>query len=63
VKLHFSEYGKGTATQPNESEHFDAPANFRRDVHSALRPGSIVVVTPASLKSGLPGTRETVFDA
>lgn len=62
VKLHFSETGKGTTTQPNESEHFDAPTDFRRAVHSVLRPGSIVVVTPASLRSGLPGTRETVFD-
>ena len=62
VKLHFSETGKGTVTQPNESEHFDAPTGFRRAVHTVLRPGSIVVVTPASLKSGLPGTRETVFE-
>ena len=62
VKLHFSETGKGTTTQPNESEHIDAPTDFRRAVHSVLRPGSIVVVTPASLRSGLPGTRETVFD-
>lgn len=62
IKLHFSESGKGTVTQPNESEHFDAPTEFRRAVHSVLKPGSIVVVTPASLKSGLPGTPETVFD-
>ncbi|MGE5063517.1 MAG: L,D-transpeptidase family protein [Myxococcales bacterium] len=63
VKLHFSEIGKGTVTKPNESEHFDAPTAFRQDLHTALRPGSIVVVTPATLKSGLPGTRETVFDS
>ena len=62
AKLHFSEFGKGTVTQPNESEHFDAPTGFRRAVHSALKPGSIVAVTPASLKSGLPGTHETVFE-
>lgn len=63
VKLHFSEFGTGTATLPNESEHFDAPTDFRRAVHSVLKPGSIVVVTPASLKAGLPGTRETVFES
>jgi hypothetical protein len=62
IKLHFSESGKGTLTQPNESEHFDAPTAFRRELHTVLRPGSIVVVTPATLKSGLPGTHETVFD-
>ena len=62
IKLHFSETGQGTTTRPNESEHFDAPTAFRRAVHTTLRPGSIVVVTPASLRSGLPGTRETVFD-
>lgn len=61
VKLHFSETGQGTVTKPNESEHFDAPTQFRQALHKELRPGSIVIVTPASLKSGLPGTRETVF--
>jgi len=61
IKLHFSETGKGTQTQPNEKEHFDAPTNFRHAVHTVLRPGSIVIVTPASLRSGGPGTRETVF--
>jgi hypothetical protein len=62
VKLHFSETGQGTVTKPNESEHFDAPAGFRKAVHSILRPGSIVVVTPATLRSGGPLTQETVFD-
>jgi len=62
VKLHFSESGKGTTTQPHEAEHFDAPAGFRHAVHSVLRPGSIVVVTPATLRAGGPGTAETVFD-
>ena len=63
IKLHFSESGKGTMTRTDETEHFDAPTAFRRAVHTALRPGSIIVVTPATLKSGLPGTPETVFDA
>ncbi len=62
IKLHFSESGNGTLTKPNESEHFDAPTAFRRELHTVLRPGSIVVVTPATLRSGLPGTNETVFD-
>ncbi len=62
IKLHFSESGQGTVTKPNESEHFDAPTNFRRAVHSVLKPGSIVVVTPATLRSGGPLTHETVFE-
>jgi hypothetical protein len=62
VKLHFSESGDGTVTRPNEFEHFDAPTDFRRAVHTVLRPGSIVIVTPATLRSGMPGTRETVFE-
>jgi hypothetical protein len=62
VKLHFSEYGKGTVTKPNESEHFDTPSEFRQALHSTLRPGSVVVVTPASLRSGLPGRRQAVFE-
>ena len=62
IKLHFSETGKGTMTKPNEAEHFDAPTSFRRSLHTTLKPGSIVLVTPASLRSGGPGTHETVFD-
>lgn len=62
IKLHFSEAGKGTVTRPNETEHFDAPTGFRQALHTTLKPGSIVVVTPASLRSGGPGTHETVFE-
>jgi hypothetical protein len=62
IKLHFSETGKGTMTRPNETEHFDAPTGFRHALHTTLKPGSIVLVTPASLRSGGPGTNETVFE-
>src|SRR3954449_11856794 len=62
IKLHFSEGGKGTQTRANEIEHFDAPTKFRHDLQTVMRPGSVVVVTPASLRSGGPGTSETVFD-
>jgi len=62
IKLHFSEGGQGALTKPNESEHFDAPTNFRHALHSVLKPGSIVVVTPATLRSGGPLTHETVFE-
>ncbi len=62
TRLHFSETGKVTTAQPNGSEHFDTPTEFRRALHTVLRPGSVVVVTPATLKSGVPGTSATVFD-
>jgi len=62
IKVHFSESGKGTTAEAREVEHFDAPASFRHALHTVLRPGSVVVVTPASLRSGGPGTRETVIE-
>jgi hypothetical protein len=63
VKLHFTENRQGSRTMPDETEHFDAPVGFRHSLHGALKPGSIVVVTPASLRSGGPGTRESVIAA
>jgi hypothetical protein len=62
TKLHFSEGGKGTETKATEAENFDAPTRFRHDLHTVMKPGSVVVVTPASLRSGGPGTNETVID-
>jgi hypothetical protein len=62
VKFHFSESGSGTTTLPHEAEHFDAPAKFRDALRTVMRPGAVVVVTPATLRSGGPGTDETVFE-
>ena len=62
IKVHFTEGAGGMKAGAHEAEHFDAPTKFRQDLHTVLRPGSIVVVTPATLKAGGPGTRETVFD-
>jgi hypothetical protein len=61
LKVHYSETGSGMQAGAREGEHFDAPTKFRHDLHTVLRPGSIVVVTPATLKSGHPDTRETVI--
>jgi hypothetical protein len=63
IKLHFTENRQGSQTMPNETEHFDAPDGFRHSLHGALKPGSVVVVTPASLRSGGLGTRESVITA
>jgi hypothetical protein len=62
LKLHFSESGRGMTTNAHELEHFETPARFRHSLYSVLKPGSILVVTPRTLNSGGPGTRETVFD-
>jgi len=62
IKVHFSESGTGTVIKARENEHFDAPSGFRHALHDVLRPGSVIVVTPASLRSGGPGTRETVIE-
>jgi hypothetical protein len=63
IKVHFSETGKGMVVGAREAEHFDAPINFRHALHTVLKPGSVVVVTPATLRAGGPGTRETVIEA
>jgi hypothetical protein len=63
IKVHFSEAGRGMTTQAHESEHFDAPVAFRQALHTVLKPGSVVLVTPSTLRSGGPGTGETVIEA
>lgn len=45
-----------------ELDRFDAPLEFRYAVGAAVRPGSVVIVTPESLKSGSPGRSQTVFE-
>jgi hypothetical protein len=63
IKVQLSGSGRGMEVGANEGEHFDAPANFRHHLHSVLRPGSVIVVTPATLRSGSPDMKETVIDA
>jgi hypothetical protein len=45
-----------------EKGRFDTPVAFRRDVAAALRPGSVVIVTPESLRAGSTGRAQTVID-
>jgi len=45
-----------------ELDRFDAPASFRAAVAAAVRPGSVVIVTPASLKAGSPGMSATILE-
>lgn len=63
VNLRFSEEGKTAGPRAEEKKHFDVPNGFREALLKQLRPGSVVVVTPASLRAGSLGTNQTVIEA
>jgi hypothetical protein len=63
LKLQFSGPGGSMEVAPSEADRFDVPANFRAAVAAAVRPGTVIIVTPASLKSGSPGMSATVFES
>ena len=62
LKLQFSGAGENMDVSAEEKGRFDTPAAFRRDVAAALRPGSVVIVTPESLTAGSTGRSQTVID-
>ena len=62
LKLQFSGAGRTTEVGPEEVKRFDAPLAFRAAVAAAVRPGSVLIVTPESLKAGSPGKGQTVFE-
>ena len=47
---------------PGEGDRFDAPWDFKHAVQTVLRPGSIIIVAPQSLKAGSTGSALTVID-
>ena len=57
MKLQFSGSGQGMDVTASEGRRFEAPVEFRRAVAGVLRPGSVVIVTPESLKAGSPGSK------
>jgi|SRR6478672_3548582 L,D-transpeptidase catalytic domain len=61
LKLKFSGAGGGMEVGAGEAARFDAPAGFRQAVAAAVRPGSVVIVTPESLKAGSPGSQLDVI--
>jgi hypothetical protein len=63
LKLKFSGSGEGMSVGAGEGKRFEAPAQFRYDVATVLRPGSVVIVTPESLRAGSTGTSATVIDS
>ena len=62
LKLQFAGDGQGMEVAAGEGKRFEAPAKFRYDVATVLRPGSVVIVTPESLRSGSTGSSATVIE-
>ena len=62
LKLQFSGDGGSMEVSPDEVKRFDAPTAFRSAVAAAVRPGSVIVVTPEPLKAGSPGKSQAVFE-
>ena len=62
LKLQFSGAGESMDVSAEEKGRFEAPVGFRREVAAAIRPGSVVIVTPESLKAGSTGVAQTVLD-
>lgn len=61
MKLQFSGSGQGMDVTAEEGRRFEAPIQFRRAVAGVLRPGSVIIVTPESLKAGSPGSKLDVI--
>lgn len=62
LKLQFSGAGQGMEVSADEGRRFEAPVQFRRDLGSLLQPGSVVIVTPESLRAGSTGREQTVIE-
>jgi len=62
LKLQFSGSGEGMEVPPGEGKRFEAPDGFRHVVQTVLRPGSVVIVTPQSLRAGSPGRSQVVIE-
>jgi hypothetical protein len=62
LKLQFAGDGRGMEVAAGEGKRFEAPAKFRYDVATVLRPGSVVIVTPESLRAGSTGSSATVIE-
>jgi len=62
LKLQYSGAGQGMEVSPGEGSRFDTPWEFRHNVQSVLRPGSIVLVTPQPLRAGDTGKELTVIE-
>ena len=61
LKLQFAGSGGAMEVGSDEGKRFETPVKFRRDIQTVLRPGSVVIVTPESLKSGSTGSKIDVI--
>ena len=62
LKLQFSGAGESMEVSQAEKDQFEAPFAFRQAVAASLKLGSVIIVTPESLKAGSPGQALTVID-
>jgi hypothetical protein len=62
LKLQFSGAGESMEVTQAEKDLFETPFAFRKEVAAALKLGSVIIVTPESLKAGSPGQALTVID-
>jgi hypothetical protein len=62
LKLQFSGAGESMDVSQAEKEQFETPFAFRQAVAASLKLGSVIIVTPESLKAGNPGQVLTVID-
>lgn len=63
LKLQFAGAGEGMDVSAGEGKRFEAPSKFRYALSSILRPGSVVIVTPESLRAGSTGSSATILEA
>ena len=63
LKLQFAGAGGGMEVSAGEGRRFEAPSKFRYALSTILRPGSVVIVTPESLRAGSTGSSATVLEA
>ncbi len=61
LKLNYEGPGGSMDVSPEEAKKFDTPTAFRSDLMHILSPGSVVIVTPQSLKAGSTGSSLTVI--
>ena len=62
LKVQFAGPGEGMEVSSDEGKRFEAPMMFRHSVATVLRPGSVVIVTPESLRAGSTGREQTVIE-
>ena len=63
LKVNYAGSGSGMDVSAEEAKKFDAPALFRQQLAGILTPGSVVIVTPQSLKAGSTGESQTVIES